>query len=221
MPLTPSGNERCILYLVRHGDSRRDKVKRYIGQRDPSLNPRGRAQARFLQLQLAGIDFTRVYCSDLRRCRETARIVAGRRGLRIRPVSDLREIALGTWDGLAMHEVRRRFPDAYECRGRDIFNYRPPSGESFADLKARVIPVFLDIMYRETGPVLLVGHAGVNRVILHYLLNRPADAFFDIRQVYGCLNIIERQGKRMIVREINIRPEPEAFSRAGCAALSI
>jgi probable phosphoglycerate mutase len=216
--VTPQGGDNgCTLYLVRHGDSRRDGNRRYIGQCDPSLNPHGRAGARFLQLQLAHIDFRRVYCSDLRRCRETARIVAGRRGLRIRPVSALREIDLGDWDGLTVAEVRRRFPGEYERRGRDLVTYRPPSGESFADLQARVMPVFFDIIRRETGPVLLVGHAGVNRVILCHALNRSLDGLLDIPQSYACLNIIRCHADGLSVQAINIPADPAGWEQ--CAGI--
>lgn len=207
-----SDDKCCTLYLVRHGDSRQDKLKRYIGQCDPPLNPRGRAQARFLRLQLADIDLHRVYCSDLRRCRETARIVAGGRGLRVRSLRALREIALGRWEGLPVAEVQRRFPGEYERRGKAMMTYRPPDGESFSDLQARVVPAFLDILSRESGHVLMVGHAGVNRAILCHLQKRPLAELFRIPQTYAGLNIIQRHGDSIVVRAVNIPPELSGWS---------
>ncbi|MFA7405576.1 MAG: histidine phosphatase family protein [Pelobacteraceae bacterium] len=35
----------CTVYLLRHGDSRPDEVRRFIGRTDHPLNETGRAQA--------------------------------------------------------------------------------------------------------------------------------------------------------------------------------
>jgi probable phosphoglycerate mutase len=203
-----SDQDACTLYLVRHGDSRQDDVKRYIGQTDPPLNARGRAQARSMRQQLADIPFRRIYCSDLRRCRETARIIGGPQGKSLRPRKALREIALGAWDGLPMAEIRQRYPSEYEKRGREILDYRPPGGESFADLEKRVLPAVLEVLKREQGPILMVGHAGVNRIVLCHVLQRPLAELFSIRQGYCCLNIIEHQHGRFEVQTVNQLPEP-------------
>lgn len=206
-----NSDNSCTLYLVRHGDSRQDANRRYIGQCDPPLNPQGRAQAKSLQQMLAHTDLKSVYCSDLRRCRETARIVGGHRGLRIRPVPALREIALGVWDGLTVAEVCHRFPGEYEKRGKDMVNYRPPSGESFADLQARVVPAFLEVIREARGPVLLVGHAGVNRVILCHVMRRALEELFEIPQNYARLNIIERRDDTLNVKAMDIAPRSTAW----------
>jgi probable phosphoglycerate mutase len=202
-----SDQHACTLYLVRHGDSRQDDIKRYIGQTDPPLNARGRAQARALRHDLTDVPFRRVYCRDLRRCRETARIIAGQQGRSLRPLRTLREIALGAWDGLPMADIRRRHPGEYERRGQDILAYRPPGGESFGDLQKRVLPTVLEVLQREQGPILMVGHAGVNRVVLCHVLQQPLTELFDIRQGYCCLNIIEQQHGRLKARTVNQLPD--------------
>ena len=56
----------------------------------------------------------------------------------------------------------------------------------------RVVPVFEQIADTASGPVLIVGHAGVNRVILCRVLGMPIRKLFSIRQNYGALNIIEK-----------------------------
>lgn len=205
-----SDNDHCTLYLVRHGDSRQDQVKRYIGQTDLPLNAVGKAQIRALQKALARIDFARIYSSDLRRCLETARIIAGPLGKSIRTMPALREINLGEWDGQTMASIRERFPEEYQCRGRELVDFCPAGGESFRDLQARVIPAFLDIITQTKGAILLVAHAGVNRTILCQVLGLPLDELFQVPQDFGCLNIIERQGTLLTVKTVNqgtARPE--------------
>lgn len=191
------------VYLLRHGDCRQDEIKRLIGQTDVPLNPNGRAQASRWQRELADIRFTRVFSSDLDRSVETALIVAGT-SAPVRALPLLREINLGTWDGLSVDEVRRLYPAEYEKRGGDPVSYRTPGGESFADLAARVVPLFEEIAGSTTGNVLVVGHAGVNRVILCHLLGMPLADLFLIRQDYCCLNLIECGDSGVRVRGMNL-----------------
>jgi alpha-ribazole phosphatase len=219
----PQAGDHCLLYLVRHGDSRQDQVKRYIGQTDLPLNAVGRSQARALQRTLAGIPFKRIYSSDLRRCLETARIIAAPQGKSIRSLPVMREIALGEWDGKSMASIRRRFPEEFQCRGLDLSGFQPPGGESFKDLQDRVVPAFLEIIGQSEGPLLLVAHAGVNRAILCHVLGQPLEDLFKVPQAFGCLNIIERQGDRLTVKTLNQTvegPEPaiDPFSSSGSGA---
>ncbi len=201
MPL--SAVDGCTFYLVRHGDARQDQVKRYIGQLDLSLNAVGRTQIRTLQKTLAEIDFARIYSSDLRRCQETARIIAGPLAKSIRTVPNLREISLGEWEGQPMASIRERFPEEYRRRGREIVDFAPPGGESFRDLQARVVPAFLEIINRANGVMILVAHAGVNRTILCHVLGLPLHELFLVPQDFGCFNIIERRGEQLKVKTIN------------------
>lgn len=198
-----SDNDGCTLYLVRHGDSRQDQVKRYIGQTDLPLNSVGRVQIRTLQKTLDEIDFARIYSSDLCRCLETARIIARPIGKNIRTVPSLREISLGEWEGQPMASIRERFPVEYTRRGREIVDFVPPSGESFRDLQLRVVPAFLEIISRAIGNILLVAHAGVNRTILCHVLGLSLDELFRLPQDFGCVNIVERRGEQLIVKTIN------------------
>jgi alpha-ribazole phosphatase len=193
----------CTCYLVRHGDTRQDEVRRYIGRTDLPLNAAGRAQARALQKKLAKIPFDRIYSSDLRRCLETARIIAGPQGKSIRKLPALREIDLGEWDGQTMAGVRQRYPEEYQRRGQDLVGFRPPGGESFEDLRKRVVPAFLDVINKTAGHLLLIAHAGVNRTILCHILERPLEELLQVPQAFGCLNIIERRGNQLTVKSIN------------------
>jgi len=195
--------DESTLYLVRHGDARQDKVKRYIGQIDLPLNAVGRSQIFALQRTLDEIDFGRIYSSDLSRCLETARIIAGPLGKNISTDPNLREIALGEWEGQPMASIRERFPQEYTRRGREMVDFAPPGGESFRDLQTRVIPAFLQIIRRASGTVLLVAHAGVNRTILCHVLGLPLDELFQVPQAFGCFNIIERRSEQLTVKTIN------------------
>jgi alpha-ribazole phosphatase len=204
-------NGKRLVFLLRHGDSRRDYLKRYVGQVDIPLNEKGRAQAEKLRRQVAEIPFSAFYCSDLCRSLETARLIAGPRADEVKPLSGLREIFMGQWDGQPMDEVKKSFPREYRCRGEDIARHAAPGGESFADVRKRILPVFDAIAEASEGPVLIVGHAGINRVILTHLLGMPLENLFRIGQDYGCINIIVSERGSFSVRSMNL----ESFADAG------
>ena len=201
-----SDNQEIIrtIYLMRHGDSSQDNVRRYIGQSDLPLNPVGVAQASFWQRELAQIPLVRIFCSDLSRSLETARIIANGRKEPVHPLHKLREINLGAWDGLSFDEVQRLYPAEFERRGADMATYRTPGGECFADLAARVVPLFVEIVRGSSGDLLIVGHSGVNLVIICHILGMPLDNLFRIRQDYGCLNLIDFCKSGMRLRKMNM-----------------
>jgi len=194
-----------MLYLLRHADCRQDAVKRYIGQIDLPLNKTGIEQALCLAREMKDIPFQWIYCSDLKRSYETAKIISGGRHDLICQIKAMREINLGQWEGLSMEEVARRFPEEYRARGNDPGNFRPPGGESFNDLTVRVIPQYMKLMKASHGNVLIVGHAGVNRVILCHILGMPLSHLFRLEQDYGGMNVIAGDVAGMKLFRMNAR----------------
>ena len=195
-----------MIYLLRHGEIEDPTIRRFIGQTDCALSERGRAQADHWIKWMQGKRIASIFCSDLIRSSETAKIIS--RGLNvaisIRP--ELKEIHLGEWDGQTLQAIRSDFPTEWEERGKLLGTYRPPRGESFADLYKRVIPVFDQIAETATDPVLIVGHAGVNRMILCGVLGMPIRKLFSIRQNYGALNLIYYSKDEYEVIVVNYDP---------------
>jgi alpha-ribazole phosphatase len=194
----------CTVYLLRHGDSRPDAVRRFIGRTDHPLNEMGCSQAEGWRREFSHTPFSHIYCSDLKRSIETARIIDRRTRTPITILPELSEINLGHWDGMPVSEVRRLFPQEYDRRGADLVGYRPARGESFADLSARVLPVFEGVVQQSKGNLLIVSHAGVNRVILCHLLGMPLANLFRLEQGYGCLNILKYSAGSWVVRRMNV-----------------
>jgi alpha-ribazole phosphatase len=196
-----------MIYLLRHGEIEEPANRRYIGQTDCALSKKGRAQADFWKKQLKGKGIAAIFCSDLIRSSDTAKVISNGGQVEILTDPDLREINLGDWDGRFMHAVRTEFPAQWAERGAHIETFRPPNGESFADLYQRVVPVFEQIVEKSAGPVVIVGHAGVNRMVLCHALGMPIGNLFSIRQDYGALNLIDNSRHDLRVAAVNICPE--------------
>lgn len=153
------------IVLARHGETRWNRDSRFQGHADPPLTALGRAQARALAASLAGERLDAVYSSPLRRALETAEIVAQRLALEVQPVEDLREVDVGSWQGLTRAEVAERFPE--EFARWLAFGAGWSDGESYEQLGERVSAALLALGERHAGgAVLAVTHGGPMRSAL-------------------------------------------------------
>jgi probable phosphoglycerate mutase len=210
--------ETRILYLVRHGELIVDERHRFLGQLDVPLSSKGEEQAHELGECCRRGSITGIYCSDLSRSRETAEIIACHHGMPVTACSRLREISLGLWEGSAIKDVETHYPREFNARGEDIEHYRPPYGESFADCRIRVLDALQEILDSSSGDILIVGHAGVNRLILCEGLGIPIANIFKIGQEYGCLNILEYETRGCRVKLLNFVPHRATRERVQVGA---
>jgi broad specificity phosphatase PhoE len=175
------------LVLVRHGQSTGNVAREQalaagtdvidIGLRDADvpLTALGRTQSEALGEWLGLMPPDRrpriTWCSPYLRAQQTADIALAAAGLDlpVRIDERLRDRELGVLDLLTAQGVAMRFPQERERRrwlGK--LYYRPPGGESWADVALRLRSVLADIE-RTDGAVLVVCHDAVI-MLVRYLL---------------------------------------------------
>ncbi len=194
-----------MIILVRHGEA--DKAKgRAIGQEDLPLSGAGEKQADALAKSLSSLSIDYLYTSPLKRTRATAAPIEKACNKKAIICPELAEINLGLWDGLSFEQIKNNFPIEYEKRGLDIANYRPPKGESFADLAERVRGKFHEIAVKD-APTIIVTHAGVIRVIMHLVLGVPLNNIFQFSPKHCHSTILEKSHDKLCLRGFNIPPD--------------
>jgi probable phosphoglycerate mutase len=171
----------AALDLVRHAESEgnlADQRAHRLGaptleladrDADVVLSPTGRDQAAALGTWLSQRDPdsrpTVVFSSPYARARLTAETALDVGGLEVPLKLDerLRERELGIFDGLTGRGIRQRYPEEAERRARQgKFYYRPPSGESWADVALRVRDFLRTLREEYTGErVLVTSHQAV------------------------------------------------------------
>ena len=180
------------IHLIRHGQVVGHDQKRYNGQTDVALTDLGVEQYHRLKERLADTPISACYTSDLTRCVTGARIICKQFGIEPAKRSELRELNIGIWEGLVWQEIQTNWPEEWQARLADLVNFRVQQGENLLDLQARVMPVVSELVERHQGQeVLVVGHGGVNRVVLLNAIGAPLERLFSIEQNYGCCNIID------------------------------
>jgi broad specificity phosphatase PhoE len=153
------------IYLARHGQTAYNAEGRFQGQGPVPLDATGRVQAAALAEQASAYEFAALWCSPLRRARETADVLARHIDLAPREDARLMETDAGAWTDRSFAEVQAEDPEGFARfkRGDPAFAF--PGGESFAQQGVRVAAAFHDIK-RAEAPTLVVCHGGVIRLAL-------------------------------------------------------
>ncbi|GAB1410577.1 alpha-ribazole phosphatase [Desulfovibrionales bacterium] len=194
------------IYLIRHGEIIQTFPRCFVGQTNLPLTARGAAQMDAVGAYLADKDIGHVWCSPLERCARGAERIAQPLGLAPEPISDLREISLGAWEGLTVDQVRERFPGQYEARGQDLAHFCPAGGESFAQVQERAWTAFMHCVHEASGNMAIVAHGGVNRTVLCRILGVPIHALLRLEQDYGCVNHLRLANQEWRVALMNFLP---------------
>ncbi|MGI6007088.1 MAG: histidine phosphatase family protein [Ruminococcus sp.] len=178
------------IILMRHGEiAKPDHVKRFIGQSDYPMTERGKADVRkkLKRLKEKYPTVSKICCSDLQRCIQTAKIAAEIYGKNFKADAFLREISLGSWEGQIMDEVRKNFPWAYEMRGRDPGKFCPPGGENFQEAADRALKALKRQTngQKDNAPLLVITHAGIIRALRCREEKKSLQHVFEYRVEYG------------------------------------
>jgi probable phosphoglycerate mutase len=159
---------------VRHGRTGDNAGGRIQGQLDTPLDEVGVAQAQAAAEVLAPVAPAVLLTSDLVRARATVAPLARATGLE--PVVDarLRELFLGTWQGLTTVEAELRHPDEHAAwrAGKDVPR---GGGETYRDAGERAAACLEDHLadVPRGGTLLAVTHGGTAKATIGVLLELP------------------------------------------------
>jgi broad specificity phosphatase PhoE len=197
------------LWLIRHGESLANRAATEaeiaglevveIDERDADvpLSPTGEEQAAALGAWLAGLPPEQspdaAWSSPYLRARQTVAIAleaAGNPDALVRVDERLRDKELGVLDLLTSHGVAARYPhEAVRKRRLGKFYYRPPGGESWADLALRVRSVLLDLERPETpGRILIGGHDAIVMTFVYVCLGLEERELLEFAQTHPVAN---------------------------------
>ena len=171
------------ILLVRHGETRWNLERRYQGRFDSPLTARGMAQARAIGRLLAALPEAAaapIVASPQGRAYRTAAIIHERlRAVGPIAVDDrLRELSLGSWDGLTYVEIEARSPGIFAADGHHEWYFRSPDGESYEAFEIRLSD-WLGALDR-SRPVIVVAHGLVSRMLRGFCAGLPRDVALSL-----------------------------------------
>jgi len=166
------------VHLVRHGVSEWNLIGRWQGNADIPLSDQGKCQAEITAEELLYIapNTSLLFCSDLKRARETAEKIGKRFNLSPIVREDLRECNFSLWNGLTFEEVVEKYEKEFT-----LWSSNPHAKiegiESLTQLEKRALTAFNEIYeistLRKATEVVIVGHGLWFRVLLSSLLGMP------------------------------------------------
>lgn len=159
------------LYLIRHGETDWNIVKRLQGATDIPLNENGEALARETAEGLKEIPFDMVFTSPLKRAYRTAEIVKGNREIPLIVEERIREICFGDYEGLVSKSEGYSIPDPdfkFFFTKTDCYK-TPPNGEPIESLLERTNEFLEELKKREDlkdKTILVSTHGAAVRALL-------------------------------------------------------
>jgi glucosyl-3-phosphoglycerate phosphatase len=199
------------LVLWRHGQTDWNTSGRFQGQADIPLNAVGLDQARDAAQALATLEPYALWSSDLIRTRQTSAALTEATGLEPHLDERLREVNVGTWEGLRGEDIGAAEPEAWAAlrRGEDV--RRSSTGETVSEVGERVATALREIAAQapDGATVVVTTHGLAGRAGLCRLLGLP----FELWRTFGSLDNCawsvlhrHRAGGYWRVAEHNVRP---------------
>ncbi|WP_413735347.1 2,3-diphosphoglycerate-dependent phosphoglycerate mutase GpmB [Sodalis sp. RH21] len=162
------------VYLVRHGETEWNALRRIQGQSDSALTAKGQRQAQQVAERVKSMGITHIISSDLGRTRHTADIIA--RACRCEVIADprLRELDMGI---LEMRDIDTLTEEEEGWRKQLVDGTaggRIPDGESMTELSERMLAALNDCRELPVGSVpLLVSHGMALGCLISTVLGLP------------------------------------------------
>jgi len=173
------------VFFIRHAKT--DMAGRFCGHSDPDVNARGLMQLSQLAHLLSAEAIDEIYSSDLRRAKSTAEAIAAARNIPLSLRPALREIDFGRWEGLNWEQIELRDPDYARKWIAGYPQLSAPSGESFQSFEERILQEVNHLLDSSRGPMAVVTHAGVLRVVLRHLCGCSDEEAWQQTRPYCCV----------------------------------
>ena len=180
-------NDKVLkLYIVRHGETEWNVIKRFQGQLNTPLTEKGMEKLRKTGKKLENVLFDEVYTSELGRTVASAEIILNEnRGYKnkkreLQKLAELNEVYFGVWQGLTYEEVFLKYPEEGNNYFYNVKNYKAENveAEKLEDALERFLKGINKILdSHESGNILVVTHGTVFEMFMNYVAN---NSIFDI-----------------------------------------
>lgn len=181
---------RKKIILARHGQTVFNRDGFIQGRADSLLTYFGAPEVRRLPQLVEPERPTVIYASSLGRAAYTGSVYSQQLGIPIRFRPSIVELSCGIWEGMRRSEVK-----GWSNTIRESWDDRPPEGESYQDAEDRVNTFISEITsQKDHSTLLIVAHAGLNRVFLKLWLDLEPDNARMIRCPHDTVYVMEPDG---------------------------
>lgn len=194
-----------LVYLLRHGETQWNREEIFRGRADIPLNEAGRKQAAAAATYFAGKGIREIYSSPLKRAFETAQIVARALGVRdARKCEALTDISFGAAEGMAVAEVKSKYPETFRVWRETPELAKFPGGEYLHQVEDRAWSFIKELAADESScPAIVVTHRVVTKLLICRALGLGPGGFWRVRQDTTAINLLRWKGDDWEVMLVN------------------
>lgn len=180
--------------LVRHSEVEEKYIGCYNGHIDIGLSTKGYADAKELKKHFKASEFDAIFCSDLRRAKETLKEFI--KSDNIIYTKELREKSWGDYEGMSFDKI-------CSTTNLEYVNFKQWTdalgGEQIKEFISRVEEFFFEYLPTlKKENVLVVTHSGVIKVYLHLLKNISLEEAFCFSVPYTSFVVYNSKTRNMI-----------------------
>jgi broad specificity phosphatase PhoE len=197
----------CI-YLLRHGETVANRDRIIQGPRvDAALSELGERQAASLAGALASVDMDALYSSPLVRARQTAEaVVLGHpsEALAVQVVPELYEMDYGEFAGQTYDAVSQEMEQVLDAWRMGFVAQPFPGGESPILAQHRLRPFVSRLLEQaQRGPVAVVAHGRINRVLISTLTGAGLTRMEEFPQSNANITELAVEADGVLLRRLN------------------
>ncbi|MDP4039570.1 MAG: histidine phosphatase family protein [Candidatus Pacearchaeota archaeon] len=184
------------LIIVRHGETIENKKGILQGQSHGKLNKLGKKQSKKLAERLANEKIDAIYCSDLRRCKETLEPLLKIKKQNVFYTPLLREIKRGVFEGKPNSEYKRWL--------KSHPNQTAKGMETKEKIDKRILKfINQELTSHKNNVVLIVTHGTTKKVILNRLLGNKNKLIEKTSPNTGITIVNILENKKAVVEELH------------------
>ena len=203
-PANPQDPTRLL--LLRHAETAAPD-QFHGAESDVGLGPRGFEQAEAAAPGIAASRPAAIYSSGMLRARQTAATLAAACGLEAVPVPSLHERRMGSLSGRPMADGWAAYAAAMAAWKAGDLDAAHAGGESFAEIRDRVLPALEGLVDRHPGEtIVVVAHGVVIRVALACWLDGGPARFDEYGIGFVAINALRRDGRTWHAERLNGQP---------------
>ncbi|WP_238524757.1 alpha-ribazole phosphatase [Halanaerobium hydrogeniformans] len=193
------------MLLIRHGETDWNKELIFQGHSDTELNEKGIKNAKKNAELLKDLNYDYIYCSDLKRAKDTAGFIADKLNKKIIESKEIRELDFGKWEGLDFKSIEEKYPDEFKAWQEDFLKNNPPGGEKISDFTERVNRFFKSVLKKHRDKkIIVVTHGGVIKTYLTEIMAVPKKRFWQFQIENNSLTEIKFTGEVAVLTKLNL-----------------
>ncbi len=194
------------VYLLRHGQTEWNVMKKWQGNTDIELNSMGISQAENVAKRFENRKVSKIYASNLSRAKKTAEVIrekAFNNEVEFFIENDLAEIKLGEWEGLTYEDVSTKFEEHYKKWSTSEDVEVGFGVENYYQLQQRAFNIFTKICSENSEDILIVSHGAWIKALVCKILNLPLEHKNKFEIGNTSITTIEVTEKGFFIKTLN------------------